>query len=133
MYQRRYLAIAMLAFSPLAHAQKVYKCNEAGQTVYQSLPCALEHDTGVSRPVISDPELTAQERMANEQMLYKARRRMQAEAGRGVPPIRGTVIENIADPEACENERWRRELDGAFGRRRGEDDNKRLSSACQVR
>lgn len=125
------LPLALLLLSAPLAAQQVYKCTVDGQSVYQSLPCAAEHDTGVQRPIVSDPKLTPQERYANEQMLRNARRRMQAEAGRGAAPVRGTVIEHLADPEACDNARWRGELANAFGKTRTEADKRQAATACR--
>ncbi|MEG2806175.1 DUF4124 domain-containing protein [Stenotrophomonas sp.] len=131
--RRIILALALCALAGSAHAGRVYKCLAGGQTSYQTVPCAPEHDTGVTRPITKDPNLTWEERSRAQRELYDARRRMQADAGRGQPAIRGTVIDGSVDPEKCEDLRMRREISEAFGRpppARIEDD---IKQACAKR
>lgn len=129
---RALLLLSMSLLASNASAQRVYKCQDGQQTIYQSLPCAQEQDTGVSHRVVSDPRLSPEERRRNEQMLRQARTRMQAEAGRGQKPAQqGTVIENLADPERCEDTRWRHELSRTFGRSDTDAVARELPEACR--
>ncbi|MCF7749841.1 DUF4124 domain-containing protein [Bacillus subtilis subsp. subtilis] len=131
--RRTLLTLALCALASNAHAGRVYKCAAAGQTIYQTVPCPPEQDTGVTRPITKDPKLSWEERSRAQRELYDARRRMQADAGRGQPAVRGTVIDGSVDPEKCEDLRFRRELSEAFGRSappRIDDDIKR---ACAKR
>jgi len=109
------MTLALCALATPAHAQRVYKCSDGGQPTYQSLPCTREHDTGVSRPVVGDPRLTAADRARIAQESLQARRWVREGAGYGQPPIRGTVIDNVSDPEACANARMRKEMADLFG------------------
>lgn len=114
-----------------ASAQRVYKCSNGAETIYQSLPCPPEQDTGISRRIISDPKLSHEERQRNESMLRRARSRMQADAGRGQPGFRGVVIDGAADPQRCEEARWRHELAKAFARPDSESLQKTIKEACR--
>lgn len=129
--KRKLLILTVGAFAGDACAQRVYKCDNGGQTIYQSLPCPIEQDTGVSRKVITDPKLSYEERYRNEEMLRRARSRMQADAGRGQPAIRGTVIDGAADPERCEDAKWRHELARTFGRPETGSLEKNVTEACR--
>ena len=99
-----------------ACAQRVYKCNDGGSTVYQSLPCPETQDTGVSRPIVRDPKLTREDAIRLNRERRDAQR-MQANATRSRPELQGTVIEAAANAEACDKARSRRELAGWFGSR----------------
>ncbi|MGV8959443.1 MAG: hypothetical protein ACOH1V_03550 [Stenotrophomonas sp.] len=129
--KQKLLVLAVCALAGDACAQRVYKCVNGKETIYQSLPCPLEQDTGVSHKVVTDPRLSYEERYRNEEMLRRARSRMQADAGRGQPAIRGTVIEAAADPERCEDAKWRHELARTFGRPETASLEKTLSDACR--
>lgn len=109
------LSLSLLASN--AWAQRVYKCRNGNETIYQSLPCPTEQETGVSRRVINDPVLTADEHMRNRKMLRDARACMQAEAGRGQNIARqGSVISAAADPERCDTAKMRHEMAEIFAR-----------------
>ncbi len=127
------VTLALCALACNAHAGRVYKCAVGGQTVYQTVPCAPEHDTGVTRPITRDPNLTWEERSRAQRDLYQARRRMQADAGRGQPPVRGTVIDGAADPEQCEELRSRREISQVFGRPTPQRIDDEITKACSAR
>lgn len=107
--------LALCAITTPADAQRVYTCSDGSQVTYQSLPCPHDRDTGVSRPVIGDPRLTSADRMRIAQESSQAQRWVREGAGYGQPPIRGTVIDNVRDPQACENARLRREMAEVFG------------------
>ncbi len=125
--------LALCALAGNAHAGRVYKCLAGGQTIYQTVPCPPEQDTGVTRPITKDPNLTWEERTRAQRDLYQARRRMQADAGRGQPPVRGSVIDGAADPEQCEELRARREISQVFGRPVPERINNDITKACANR
>lgn len=125
------LILAVGTFAGDACAQRVYKCANGAETIYQSLPCPVEQDTGVSHKVITDPTLSYEERVRNEEMLRRARARMQADAGRGQRPLRGTVIDGSADPKRCEDAKWRHELARTFGRPETERLQESLKEACR--
>lgn len=126
------LLLTLCAMAGDASAQRVYKCLKGSETIYQSLPCPIEQDTGVSHKLVNDPNLTYEERYRNEEMLRRARARMQADAGRGQPAIvRGTVIDAAADPERCENAKWRHELSKTFGRADADALGKSIEEACR--
>mgnify|MGYP000980394002 CR=1 FL=1 len=127
---RMLVTLALVALAGVAHAQKVYKCQVDGQSVYQSIPCEKDQDTVATRNVVKDPNLTYTERSRNARMLYDARARMQADAGRGQPPMRGSVIDGASDPEKCEDLRWRRELAETFGRDSSEQLKRDTEKAC---
>lgn len=130
--KRNLLLLTLCALAGDASAQRVYKCLNGTETIYQSLPCPIEQDTGVTRKVVTDPRLTYEERSRNEEMLRRARARMQADAGRGQPAaVRGTVIEAAADPERCENAKWRHELAKTFGRADADALGKSIEEACR--
>jgi hypothetical protein len=131
--RRTIVMLALCALAGNAHAGRVYKCLANGQTIYQTVPCAPEHDTGVTRPIIKDPNLTWEERTRAQRDLYQARRRMQADAGRGQPPVRGSVIDSAANPEQCEELRTRREISQVFGRPTPERINDDITKACAAR
>ncbi|MCC7634950.1 DUF4124 domain-containing protein [Stenotrophomonas rhizophila] len=114
--RRTILTLALCALASHAHAGRVYKCAAGGQTIYQTVPCPPEQDTGITRPITRDPKLSWEERSRAQRDLQAARQRMQADAGRGQPMVRGTVIDGSVDPEQCEDLRGRRELSEAFGR-----------------
>ncbi|MFN4162567.1 MAG: DUF4124 domain-containing protein [Stenotrophomonas sp.] len=116
MMRRIIVTLALCALASSAHAGRVYKCAAGGQTIYQTVPCPPEQDTGVTRPITKDPNLSWEERTRAQRELYDARRRMQADAGRGQPAVRGTVIDGSVDPEQCQDLRLRREMGEAFGR-----------------
>ena len=42
------------------------------------------------------------------------------------------MIEHLADAQACENARWRRELHDAFGKPVAEKDKQQLKDACRA-
>jgi len=96
--RRTILTLALCALASHAHAGRVYKCAAGGQTIYQTVPCPPEQDTGVTRPIIGDPKLSWEERSRAQRDLQAARQRMQADA------------------EQCEDLRLRRELGEVFGR-----------------
>lgn len=128
--------IAMLALCALAgnaYAGRVYKCLDKGQTVYQTVPCPPEQDTGVTRPITRDPHLSWEERSRAERDLYQARRRMQADAGRYQEPVRGTVIDGSVDPEQCEDLKLRKDISETFGRRTPENIESDIAKACAKR
>jgi hypothetical protein len=127
------VTLALCALACNAHAGRVYKCAVGGQTVYQTVPCAPEHDTGVTRPITRDPNLSWEERNRAQRELYDARRRMQVDAGRNQPPVRGTVIDGAANPEQCQELRSRREFGEAFGRPIPESMNGEIAKACASR
>lgn len=130
--KRKLAALTICVLAGDASAQRVYKCLNGTETIYQSLPCPIEQDTGVSSKVIADPRLSAEERYRNEEMLRRARSRMQADAGRGPrPAARGVVIDDAADPERCENAKWRHELAKTFGRADADSLGKTISDACR--
>lgn len=131
--RRTIVTLALCALACNAHAGRVYKCAVGGQTAYQTVPCAPEHDTGVTRPITPDPNLSWEERTRAQRELYDARRRMQADAGRGQPPVRGTVIDGAADPEQCQELRSRRDFSEAFGRAPPEHINDQIAKACSSR
>lgn len=131
--RRTILTLALCALACNAHAGRVYKCAAAGQTIYQTVPCPPEQDTGVTRPITKDPNLSWEERTRAQRELYDARRRMQADAGRGQPAVRGTIIDGAVDPEKCEELRMRRDISETFGRptpARVEED---IKKACATR
>jgi hypothetical protein len=125
------VALAACALAADAQAQRVYKCVNGSETIYQSLPCPKEQDTGVTHKVVRDPRLTSEERYRNELMLRQARARMQAEAGRGQPKMRGTVIDAAADPDRCEQARWRHELAETFARPDTQKLEREAKEACR--
>ncbi|MCW4453779.1 hypothetical protein OK348_03075 [Flavobacterium sp. MXW15] len=129
--KRKLLVLAVCGLAGDAWAQRVYKCVNGTETIYQSLPCPAEQDTGITRKVVSDPRLSYEERYRNELMLRQARARMQADAGRGQPAIRGSVIDGSADPERCEDARWRRDLAKTFGRPETASLEKSVHEACR--
>jgi len=131
--RRIILALALCALAASAHAGRVYKCLAGGQTSYQTVPCPPEHDTGVTRPITKDPNLSWEERSRAQRELYDARRRMQADAGRGQPSVRGTVIDGAVDPEKCEDLRFRRELSEALGRAPPARIEDQIRQACTTR
>ncbi|MET0290479.1 MAG: hypothetical protein ABW178_12690 [Pseudoxanthomonas sp.] len=101
-----------------ATAQQVHVCNGPQGKIYQTMQCPPEQDTGQSRKLVKDPNLTWQERQRHAQDLENAHRRMQAEAGRGggrVQPAATTVIGAARNPEACEQAKSRREYTQALG------------------
>lgn len=126
------LAMCALAFQ--AHAQRVYKCNDGKHVAYQSVPCPKEHDTGVSRPVVRDPKLTSADRVRVAQTTSQARRWVRQEAGYDQPDVRGTVIDNVVDAEACEDARLRKEMAEVFtGRSAPQRIDQEIHRACAVR
>lgn len=127
------MTLALCALACNAHAGRVYKCAVGGQTVYQTVPCAPEHDTGVTRPITRDPNLSFEERSRAQRDLYQARRRMQADAGRGQAPVRGTVIDGAADPDKCDELRSRREISEMFGRAAPARIDDEIAKACASR
>lgn len=130
--KRELLLLSLCAMAGDASAQRVYKCLKGTETIYQSLPCPVEQETGVSHKLVTDPRLTYEERYRNEEMLRRARARMQADAGRGQPAtVRGTVIDAAADPERCENAKWRHELAKTFGRADADALGKAIEAACR--
>ncbi|MFI8717881.1 DUF4124 domain-containing protein [Stenotrophomonas sp. NPDC077464] len=131
--RRTIVTLALCALACNAHAGRVYKCANGGQTIYQTVPCPPEQDTGVTRPIVKDPNLTWEERTRAQRDLYQARRRMQADAGRGEPPVRGTVIDGAANPEQCEELRSRREISEMFGRPAPERIDADIAKACSSR
>jgi len=133
MMQRTILALALCALASSAHAGRVYKCAAGGQTIYQTVPCPPEQDTGVTRPITRDPNLTWEERTRAQRELYDARRRMQADAGGGQPAVRGTVIDGSMDPEKCEDLRVRRDISEAFGRTAPQRVEDEIKKACAKR
>ena len=100
-----------------ACAQRVYKCNDSGRSVYQSLPCPAAQDTGIQRPIVRDPRLTAADVARVEREARDARQPSGSRALRHPPVAQGTVIQAATDAEACEQARSRRELAGWFGSR----------------
>ncbi len=113
-------------------AQTVYTCAGPQGPVYQSLPCPVEADTGQTRRYVRDPKLSYEERSRNARMLEDARRRMQADAGRGNPGIRGSVIDSARDPEGCENARDRQEfVEFLGGKSRAEKLDGEVRDACR--
>lgn len=127
------MTLALCALACTAHAGRVYKCAVGGQTAYQTVPCAPEHDTGVTRPITRDPNLSFEERSRAQRDLMQARRRMQADAGRGQPAVRGTVIDGATDPEQCQELRSRREISEMFGRTAPERIDEQIAKACASR
>ncbi|WP_411850502.1 DUF4124 domain-containing protein [Stenotrophomonas sp. LGBM10] len=126
--------LALCALAGNAEAGRIYKCAANGQTIYQSVPCPADQDTGVTRPIIKDPKLSWEERSRAQRELYDARRRMQADAGRTAAPIRGTVIDGAADPEKCEELRFRRELaETLSGQKAPQRINDAVRQACAAR
>ncbi|MCW6029926.1 hypothetical protein EDF74_0706 [Stenotrophomonas rhizophila] len=126
--------LALCALAGNAYAQRVYKCQEGTQTIYQTVPCPAHQDTGVTRPIVKDPNLTWEERTRAERDLYVARKRMQADAGRGQPPVRGTVISSAADPEKCDELRFRRDLaETLSGQSAPQRINDAVAQACAAR
>lgn len=124
------LSLSLLASN--AWAQRVYKCRNGNETIYQSLPCPTEQETGVSRRVINDPVLTADEHMRNRKMLRDARACMQAEAGRGQNIARqGSVISAAADPERCDTAKMRHEMAEIFARGNVDELARQAELACR--
>ena len=124
------LSLSLLASN--AWAQRVYKCRNGNETIYQSLPYPTEQATGVRRRVINDPVLTADEHMRNRQMLRDARARMQAEAGRGQNIARqGSVISAAADPERCDTAKMRHEMAEIFARGNVDELARQAELACR--
>ncbi|HAL23161.1 MAG TPA: hypothetical protein DCP40_10605 [Stenotrophomonas sp.] len=115
--QRMLVLLPLLLAAGEACAQRVYKCNDGGRTIYQSTPCPAGQDTGVTRPIVRDPKLSWQEAERVDRELRVARRELQANAGRGAAPVTGTVIEAASNAEACDKARTRRELAEWFGSR----------------
>ena len=124
------LSLTLLASN--AWAQRVYKCRNGSETIYQSLPCPAEQETGVSRRVVNDPVLTANEQRRNQQMLRDARARMQVEAGRGQNIARqGSVISAAADPERCDTAKMRHEMAEIFARGNVDELARQAELACR--
>ena len=69
------MTLALCALACNAHAGRVYKCANGAQTIYQTVPCPPEQDTGVTRPIVKDPNLTWEERPRAQRDLHQARRR----------------------------------------------------------
>jgi hypothetical protein len=64
----------------------------------------------------------------------QARRWVRESVGYDQPDIRGTVIDNVVDAEACEDARVRKEMTEVFtGRTAPERVNKEIHRACAVR
>lgn len=132
--KRTMTVLALCALATSAHAQRVYKCSDGKQTMYQTIPCPAEHDTGVTRPIVKDPRLSWEERNRAQRDLYEARQRMRADAGRGQPPVRGTVIDGAVDPEKCEDMRFRREFGEALsGQKAPQRVDDAVRQACATR
>jgi len=132
--RRMWVVLPLLAAAGDACAQRVYKCNDGGRTVYQTLPCPTGQDTGVSRPIVRDPQLSWQESERVNRELHDARRQLQANAGRNVPQGAGTVIEAASNVEACDKARARRELAEWFGTRTPQQQlNDDVTRACASR
>lgn len=129
---RCWLATLALFTALPAAAQKVYTCRDNGTVTYQSLPCPSEDSTLAARNVVRDPNLSSGERIAAQQRLRTAEQRMRAEAGRGRAAARprGSVIEDLADPEGCRAERQRKEMAELLGRA-APDAQARLAQACR--
>jgi len=104
------LALVLCALAMPAQAQRVYKCSSAGQTIYQSVPCPKEQDTGVSRPIVRDPRLTSSDRLRVAEQNAQARRWVREGAGYEQPDVRGSVIDNVIDPQGCEDARMRKDM-----------------------
>lgn len=117
MERRRWMLLALTALAAQAHAQRVYKCHDGHQVIYQSVPCAKEHDTGVSRPVVRDPQLTSADHQRVAEERSRTRDWIRQNAGYGAPPVQGTVIDAARDPEACEQARVRKEMAELFDSR----------------
>lgn len=132
--RRTVLVLALCTLAGSAQAQRVYKCADGQQTIYQTVPCPAHQDTGVTRPIVKDPKLSWEERNRAQRELYVARQRMQADAGRGQPPVRGTVIDGAADPEKCSDMRFRRDFGEAFsGQKAPQRVNDAVTQACSGR
>lgn len=112
----RWLLVALCAWAAQAHAQRVYTCKDdnGGQTVYQSLPCPRDQDTGISRPLVRDPDLTSADHQRVAAERASTREWIRHNAGYGAPPVQGTVIDSSRDPQACEQARMRREMGELF-------------------
>jgi len=131
---RMLVTLALCALATQAHAQRVYKCSDGKQTIYQSVPCPKELDTGISRPIVRDPNLTSADRVRVARETSQARRWVRESVGYDQPDIRGTVIDNVVDAEACEDARVRKEMTEVFtGRTAPERVNKEIHRACAVR
>jgi hypothetical protein len=128
------MTLALCALATQAHAQRVYKCSDGKQVAYQSVPCPKEHDTGVSRPVVRDPNLTSADRVRVAQESSQARRWVRQGAGYDQPDVRGTVIDNVVDPQSCEDARLRKEMAEVFtGRSAPARIDQEIHRACAVR
>lgn len=115
--RRIWVLLPLLAAAGDACAQRVYKCNDGGRTVYQTLPCPPGQDTGVTRPIVRDPKLSWQESERVDRGLRDAQRQLQANASRAAAQGSGTVIQAASNAEACDKARTRREMAEWFGTR----------------
>ncbi len=131
--KRIIMMLALLALAGSAHAQRVYKCSNKGQTIYQTVPCPPEQDTGVTRPITRDPNLTWEDRSRAERNLYDARRQQQVAAGRYQAPAHGTVIDGSMDPEKCDDLKTRSEIAEFFGRKTPDNVQADMAKACAKR
>ncbi len=132
--RRIWVLLPLLAAAADACAQRVYKCNDGGRTVYQTVPCPSGQDTGVTRPIVRDPKLSWQESERVDRELRDARRQLQANAGRSAPQGTGTVIEAASNAEACDKARARREMAEWFGTRTPQRQlNDEVTRACASR
>ncbi len=131
--KRIIMMLALCALAGSAHAQRVYKCADKGQTIYQTVPCPPEQDTGVTRPITRDPNLTWADKTRAERSLLDARRQQQVAAGRYQEPVRGTVIDGSMDPEKCEDLKTRSEIAEIFGRKTPDSVQADMSKACAKR
>ncbi len=131
--KRTIMMLALFALAGNAHAQRVYKCADKGQTIYQTVPCPPEQDTGVTRPITRDPNLTWADKTRAERNLYDARRQQQVAAGRYQEPVRGTIIDGSVDPEQCEDLKTRKEIAEIFGRKTPDSVQADMAKACAKR
>lgn len=131
---RMVMVFALSVLAPSVHAQRIYKCSDGVQAIYQSVPCPKEQDTGISRPLARDPRLTPAERQRVVRESAQARHWVREGAGYGQPPVRGTVIDNMVDRDACENARLRREMAEILGNRPVPQQlDQEIRRACAVR
>ncbi|TDB34422.1 DUF4124 domain-containing protein [Stenotrophomonas sp. TEPEL] len=132
--RRMWVVLPLLVAAGDACAQRVYKCNDGGRTVYQTLPCPSGQDTGVTRPIVRDPKLSWEDAARLDRERREARRQLQASAGRGGPQGAGTVIEAATNAEACDKARSRREMAEWLGSRTPQQQlNDDVTRACASR
>lgn len=104
----RVLVLVLLCCSGNAAAQKVHKCVEGRDTVYQSEPCASGQAarTWDAKPDAPDAQQTA--RLQAIQRELEARKRPQSHVRPRRPVRQGAAISMYRNPERCEAARAQR-------------------------